>query len=147
MAVVDVGEGCECLGRFTDGSVCGSACAQKRLLGSWDKHLVPLAFENDRSLSLGGVSQLNSGSRSTGYSRGARGLIQSQDSLTGIYKPTQELWVSASFEWEFNTQVSPDGLERVFFICVFQKKVLQKPGNPPVNVFCQNNSEFGLTGF
>lgn len=83
---------------------------RKRLQGSWDNHLVPLAFENDRSLSLGGVSQLNSGSRSSGYSGGATGLTQSQDSLSRIYKPTQESWVRASFEWDFNTRVPPNGL-------------------------------------
>lgn len=124
-----------------------SACAQKQLLGSWDKHLVPLAFENNRSLSLGGVSQLNSGSRSTGYSGGATGLMQSQDSLTGIYKPTQELWVRASFEWEFNTRVPPNGLGSCDICFPKKNPILQKAGEPPVNVFCQNNSEFWLTGF
>ena len=90
MAVVDVCEGCDNLGLLIDGSVCSSACAQKGLLGSWDKHLVPSAFENDRSLSLGGLFQLNSGSRSTGYPGGAMSLMQSPEGLTGTYKPTQE---------------------------------------------------------
>lgn len=49
--------------------------------------------------------------------------MQSQGSLTGIYKPTPELWVRASFEWEFNTQVSPNGLGS-FVICL--KKTKQK---------------------
>lgn len=103
---------------------------------------VPSAFERDRSLSSGGVSRVDGGSGSTGCSGGATGLMQSQDSLSGICKATQGSWERASFEWDFNTRVPPDGLGS----CVTcfpkehftKKKPKQNTGKPAVNVLCHS---------